>query len=158
MNNAICTRRGFLKAAGMMAAALQLPRAIGARASAAPKPNFIIIFTDDQGYEDVGCFGSKKIRTPRLDKMASEGMKFTSFYAQTVCGPSRASLTTHWKYGRLEAKGASSTSLMPNTGFQTISRTLIGTGPPDLRWKQLIVCTPIAIRSCMRGGSGMVAS
>jgi arylsulfatase A-like enzyme len=94
MNHSICTRRGFLKAAGMMAAALHLPRAIGARASAAPKPNFIIIFTDDQGYEDVGCFGSKRIRTPRLDKMASEGMKFTSFYAQTVCGPSRAALMT----------------------------------------------------------------
>ena len=40
-------------------------------------PNFVVIFTDDQGYEDVGCFGSKQIRTPRLDQMAMEGMKFT---------------------------------------------------------------------------------
>ncbi len=58
------------------------------------KPNFIIIFTDDQGYQDVGCFGSPEIKTPRLDRMASEGRKFTSFYAQTVCGPSRAALMT----------------------------------------------------------------
>lgn len=57
-------------------------------------PNFVIIFTDDQGYEDVGCFGSPDIRTPRLDAMAAEGMKFTSFYAQPVCGPSRAALMT----------------------------------------------------------------
>jgi len=73
--------------AGAPAAA---PSAAGISGSA--KPNFVIIFTDDQGYQDIGCFGSKKIRTPRLDRMAAEGMRFTSFYAQTVCGPSRAAL------------------------------------------------------------------
>ncbi|GAF01932.1 sulfatase-like hydrolase/transferase [Saccharicrinis fermentans] len=57
-------------------------------------PNFIIIITDDQGYQDLGCFGSPNIKTPNIDKMADEGMKFTSFYAQTVCGPSRAALMT----------------------------------------------------------------
>ena len=61
---------------------------------AADRPNFVIIFTDDQGYQDVGCFGSPDIRTPRLDAMAKQGMKFTSFYAQSVCGPSRAALMT----------------------------------------------------------------
>lgn len=67
-------------------------------AEAAPRqdaaPNFVVIFTDDQGYEDVGCFGSPDIRTPRLDAMAEQGMKFTSFYAQPICGPSRAALMT----------------------------------------------------------------
>jgi arylsulfatase len=58
------------------------------------RPNFIIIFTDDQGYQDLGCFGSPNIRTPRLDQMAKEGMRFTNFYAQTVCGPSRGALMT----------------------------------------------------------------
>ncbi len=58
------------------------------------KPNFVIIFTDDQGYQDLGCFGSPTIKTPRIDQMAREGMRFTSFYAQTVCGPSRAALMT----------------------------------------------------------------
>ena len=57
-------------------------------------PNFVVIFTDDQGYADVGCFGSPDIRTPRLDAMATEGMKLTSFYAQPICGPSRAALMT----------------------------------------------------------------
>lgn len=57
-------------------------------------PNFIIIFTDDQGYQDVGSFGSQNIKTPHLDKMAEEGMRFISFYAQTICGPSRAAVIT----------------------------------------------------------------
>src|SRR5210317_2181298 len=53
---------------------------------ATEKPNFIIIFTDDQGYNDLGCFGSETIRTPHLDQMAKEGRKFTSFYvASPVC-------------------------------------------------------------------------
>lgn len=58
------------------------------------KPNFVIIFTDDQGYQDLGCYGSPDIKTPNIDQMAEEGMKFTSFYAQTVCGPSRGALMT----------------------------------------------------------------
>jgi len=58
------------------------------------RPNFIIIFTDDQGYEDLGCFGSPKIKTPHVDRMASEGIRFTNFYAAPFCGPSRAALMT----------------------------------------------------------------
>ena len=58
------------------------------------RPNFIIILTDDQGYQDLGCYGSPDIDTPILDRMAEEGMRLTSFYAQTVCGPSRAALLT----------------------------------------------------------------
>jgi len=68
--------------------------AVSALHAEATKPNFVVIFTDDQGYQDVGCFGSPDIRTPRLDAMAHEGMKFTSFYAQPVCGPSRAAIMT----------------------------------------------------------------
>ncbi|MEM9646026.1 MAG: sulfatase [Planctomycetota bacterium] len=58
------------------------------------RPNFVVIFTDDQGFEDVGCFGSPDIRTPRLDEMAAQGTKFSSFYAQPICGPSSAALMT----------------------------------------------------------------
>lgn len=58
------------------------------------KPNFVIIFADDMGYGDLGCFGSTDIRTPHLDRMAKEGRRFTSFYAQPICGPSRAALMT----------------------------------------------------------------
>ena len=60
----------------------------------ADSPNIVLIFTDDQGYGDLGCFGSENIATPRIDRMAEEGMRFTSFYAQAVCGPSRAALMT----------------------------------------------------------------
>lgn len=58
------------------------------------KPNFIVIFVDDLGYGDIGCFGASKIKTPHIDRMAREGLRFTNFYAQTVCGPSRAALMT----------------------------------------------------------------
>ena len=62
---------------------------------AADKPNFIIIFTDDQGYNDLSCYGSKKIKTPHIDSIAKNGRKFTSFYvASPVCTPSRAALLT----------------------------------------------------------------
>ena len=61
----------------------------------AAKPNFIIIFTDDQGYGDLSCFGSKTIRTPNIDRIANEGRKFTSFMvASPVCTPSRSALLT----------------------------------------------------------------
>jgi len=59
------------------------------------KPNFIVFLTDDQGYNDVGCFGSNKIRTPNFDRMAKDGLMLTSFYVGSpVCGPSRAALMT----------------------------------------------------------------
>ncbi|MBC8349163.1 MAG: sulfatase [Verrucomicrobia bacterium] len=61
----------------------------------AAKPNFIIIFADDQGYGDLSCFGSKTIDTPNIDRIAKEGRKFTSFMvASPVCTPSRAALLT----------------------------------------------------------------
>ena len=61
----------------------------------AQRPNFIIIFTDDQGYGDLSCFGSETIETPNIDRLAKEGRKFTSFMvASPVCTPSRAALMT----------------------------------------------------------------
>ena len=61
----------------------------------ASKPNVIIIFADDLGYGDLGCYGSKINQTPTLDKMANEGKKFSNFYVSSpVCSPSRASLMT----------------------------------------------------------------
>jgi arylsulfatase A-like enzyme len=59
------------------------------------KPNFVIIFTDDQGYADIGCFGAEGFETPNLDQMAAEGIKFTDFYsAASVCTPARAAILT----------------------------------------------------------------
>ncbi len=76
-------------AGGLLAAFVML-----GRAWAADTPNIVIVFTDDQGYGDLGCYGSKTIRTPRIDRLAEEGTRFTSFYAQIVCGPSRSALLT----------------------------------------------------------------
>ncbi|MDF7824600.1 sulfatase [Pontiellaceae bacterium B12227] len=78
---------------------------------AAPK-NFIIILADDQGYEDLGCFGSSRIKTPHIDRMAAEGMKLTSFYtASSVCSPSRAALMT----GRLPKRVGVPRVLFPHS-------------------------------------------
>lgn len=57
-------------------------------------PNVIVVFTDDQGYGDLGCYGSPNIETPHIDRLAAEGMRLTSFYAAPFCGPSRAALLT----------------------------------------------------------------
>ncbi len=63
--------------------------------AAATAPNVIVIFADDLGYSDLSCYGAQDIRTPRLDRMAQEGMRFTDFYVCTaVCTPSRAGLLT----------------------------------------------------------------
>lgn len=70
-------------------------------------PNIVIVFTDDQGYGDVGCFGATGFETPNLDKMASQGMKFTNFYsAQPVCSASRAGLLTGCYPNRIGISGA----------------------------------------------------
>src|SRR5438270_441106 len=67
----------------------------GAAAEEARRPNVVIVFADDLGYGDLGCYGSKAIATPRLDRMAAEGARFTDFYvAAPFCSPSRASLLT----------------------------------------------------------------
>jgi arylsulfatase A-like enzyme len=65
-----------------------------AASAAATKPNFILILADDMGYGDIGPFGSTRNRTPNLDRLAREGMRFTSFYAAPVCTPSRAQILT----------------------------------------------------------------
>jgi arylsulfatase A len=74
----------------MMTASATAVRAVEARS-----PNVVLIYTDDHGYADLGCYGSKRIRTPRIDRMAAEGIRFTDFYAAAnVCTPSRAALLT----------------------------------------------------------------
>ncbi|MHC4719367.1 MAG: sulfatase-like hydrolase/transferase [Planctomycetota bacterium] len=94
------SRRDFIKSVGLGAAAMTLPgcRGIGRLLRDRPvkyRPNFVVVFTDDQGYADVGCFGAKGFETPNLDRMAAEGVRFTSFYvAAPSCTPSRAALLT----------------------------------------------------------------
>ncbi len=77
------------------------------------KPNIVIIFNDDQGYQDLGCFGSPNIKTPYVDQLAAEGMLFTDFYvASSVCSPSRAALLTGCYPQRVDVEGV----FFPNEG------------------------------------------
>src|SRR5262249_29980199 len=70
-------------------------------------PNIVIIFTDDQGYADVGVFGAKGFKTPNLDRLASQGRIFRNFHvAQPVCSASRAALLTGCYPNRLGIHGA----------------------------------------------------
>jgi arylsulfatase A-like enzyme len=92
--------------------------------SNAEKPNIVIIFTDDQGYADLGCYGSKTNKTPRLDQLAKEGTMFTSFYTQTVCGPSRSALLTgrypcRSKGWGMPASEITFAELIKDAGYQT---------------------------------------
>jgi len=91
---------------------------------AGSKPNILIIFTDDQGYADLGCYGNTKNKTPRMDRLAQEGTRFTNFYAQHVCGPSRSALLTGrypirsqgWSMPAIEITFA---ELIKGVGYQT---------------------------------------
>lgn len=90
-----------------------------------PKPNIVIIFTDDQGYADLGCFGNTRNKTPRMDQLAKEGMRFTSFYAQAVCGPSRSALLTGRYPNLSKGWGMPATEItfaekMRDAGYQTV--------------------------------------
>lgn len=94
----------------LIACAVLLAPAAAAQPQSAPAgraPNIVIVFADDLGYADLGVYGAAKIRTPHLDRMAAEGMRFTSFYvAQPVCSASRAALLTGCYPNRVGIAGA----------------------------------------------------
>lgn len=108
----------------MKALTLLVLGVLAAVVSAAERPNILIIFTDDQGYGDLACYGNKQNKTPRLDQLAREGTKFTSFYSQTVCGPSRSALLTGRQPIRSKGWGMPASEitfaeLMRKKGYQT---------------------------------------
>lgn len=84
------------------------------QAASRPRPNAIFILADDLGYGDLGCYGQKLIQTPRLDRMATEGMRFTDCYAGcTVCAPSRCCLMTGLHTGHSRVRGNALVPLEP---------------------------------------------
>jgi arylsulfatase A-like enzyme len=95
-NDSKLTRREFLSRLTATGVGFGLVRPVtGSARTGESLPNFIIIFADDQGYQDLGCFGSPNIKTPNIDRMAAGGTKFTDFYvAAPLCTPSRAALLT----------------------------------------------------------------
>jgi arylsulfatase A-like enzyme len=77
-------------------------------------PNIIFILADDLGYGDLGCYGQTKIKTPNIDRLAAEGMRFTQFYAgSTVCAPSRSALMTGQHTGHTRVRGNEPVPLRP---------------------------------------------
>lgn len=77
-------------------------------------PNIIFILADDLGYGDLGCYGQKRIKTPNIDQLAAEGMRFTQCYAgSTVCAPSRSCLMTGQHTGHTRVRGNNAYPLQP---------------------------------------------
>jgi arylsulfatase A-like enzyme len=92
-----------------------------------PLPNVILIVADDLGYGDLGCYGQPRIKTPNLDVLASQGMRFTSFYAgSTVCAPSRCALMTGFHVGHARIRGNANIPL--EAADVTLAEVLKGVG------------------------------
>ena len=141
-----CTRREFLRiaagaASGLVAAGCNSSRFVGAGET--KRPNIIFILADDLGYGDLGCYGQQQIKTPNLDRMAAEGMRFTQHYAgSTVCAPSRCSLMTglHTGHTRVRANNrvlmrpedVTVAELLRDAGYHTgmIGKWGVGHPPP----------------------------
>ena len=106
--------RSFFSTAAILAVCLGATRIVSAEPSPAATddlagglPNVVIVLADDLGYQDLGCFGSPDLKTPNLDRMAAEGIRFTSFcVAQSVCSASRAALLTGCYPNRIGIAGA----------------------------------------------------
>ena len=98
---------------------------------AAPKPNIIYILADDLGYGDLGCYGQKTLKTPNLDRMAREGMRFTRHYAgSTVCAPSRCVLMTGLHTGHCYIRGNGKVNIRPDdvTVAEVVKKSGYATG------------------------------
>ncbi|GIX07141.1 MAG: hypothetical protein KatS3mg115_1544 [Candidatus Poribacteria bacterium] len=125
------TRREFFQRAGAgalgLTAASLSSRGENPRPSADRPPNIIFILADDLGYGDLGCYGQRLIKTPHLDRMAAEGMRFTQAYAaSTVCAPSRCGLMTGLHMGHAWIRGNQRIPLRPED--LTVAELLKATG------------------------------
>ena len=91
------------------------------------KPNILFILADDLGYGDLGCYGQKLVRTPHVDRLAEQGMRFTQVYCgSTVCAPSRCALMTGYHMGHARIRGNARVDLQPED--VTVAEVLKGAG------------------------------
>ena len=93
MRPPIISRREFLKSLGLAAAAVVVPAQL--KAADSKLPNVVVIYADDLGYGDVGCYGATKVKTPNIDRLSSEGLRFTNAHSPSAtCTPSRYAMLT----------------------------------------------------------------
>ncbi|GMV91588.1 MAG: arylsulfatase [Candidatus Hydrogenedentota bacterium] len=117
-------RRDFLKTAGAAALAAGGWGAQAFAQDAAQRPNIIFIMADDLGYGHLGCYGQEHIRTPNIDRLAKEGLRFTQAYAGApLCGPSRSVLMTGYHSGHTPVRGNAGGIAMPD-GYVTTAEVL----------------------------------
>lgn len=117
-------RRDFLKALGLGAAALAVPR-IGFAKKTGRKPNLIFILADDLGYADLGCQGSREVKSPQIDSIAANGVRFTAGYVTAPqCCPSRAGLITGRSQNRFGFEANWPAASAATTGLPLGERTI----------------------------------
>ncbi len=154
------SRRTFLKSAGLAALAAATPLLAGA--ARAKRPNVVLIYADDLGYGDVGCYGATRVATPNIDRLAKEGIRFTNAHsASATCTPSRyAMLTGEYAWRRkgtgvlpgdarliIEPGRTTLASLMKRAGYKTgvVGKWHLGLGAGDLDWNSDIGPGPLDI-------------
>jgi arylsulfatase A len=123
----LMSRRGFLKAtAAAGLAGTVLPAAMGGTRPAKRPPNIVLIMADDLGYECIGANGSTSYKTPVLDRMAAQGMRFDHCHSQPLCTPSRVQLMTgiynvrnYQRFGILEKDQVTFAQLLRGAGYAT---------------------------------------
>ncbi len=121
------SRRIFLKKTGAFTASLALAGLTNPlKAQNLTKPNIVLIMADDLGYECLSCYGSKSYKTPHLDKLAAEGVKFDNCFAQPLCTPSRVKIMTgkynirnYTKFGELHKSQQTFANHLKKAGYKT---------------------------------------